>query len=177
MELKGSKTEKNLLAAFAGESMAANRYYYHGAAAKQEGYEQISAIFEETSYNEREHAKRIFKFLGGNGTTAENLKSAAEGEHEEWSFIYKEMEQVAKEEGFSDIAAFFKHVATVEDAHEKRYLALLKLLEEGKVFRDTEQTVWICRNCGYIHVGAQPPAVCPVCQHPQAFFERKVENY
>lgn len=177
MELKGSKTEQNLLAAFAGESMAANRYYYHAAGAKSEGYEQIRAIFEETSYNEREHAKRIFKFLGGNGTTPQNLKSAAEGEHEEWSFIYKEMEQVAKEEGFTEIAAFFKSVATVEQAHEKRFLALHKLLADGNVFRDTEQTVWVCRNCGYIHVGAKPPETCPVCSHPQAFFEGKADNY
>lgn len=177
MELKGSKTESNLLAAFAGESMAANRYIFYAAAAKAEGYEQIKGIFEETAANEREHAKRIFKFLGGNGTTAENLKAGAEGEHEEWAVLYKDMEKVAKEEGFHDIAAFFKNVAEVEQEHEKRYQALLKLLEEGNVFRDTEKTVWICRNCGYVYVGEQPPQKCPVCIHPQAFFERKAENY
>jgi rubrerythrin len=176
MDLRGSKTEQNLLAAFAGESMASNRYIYHAAQAKQEGYEQIKGVFEETAQNEREHAKRIFKFLGGNGNTAENLKSAASGEHEEWAVLYKEMEQVAREEGFISIADFFKEVATVEEAHEKRFLALLKLLEEENVFRDTEQTVWICRNCGYIYVGAEPPKSCPVCLHPQAFFERKATN-
>lgn len=177
MELKGSKTEKNLLAAFAGESMAANRYMFHAAAAKQEGYEQIAGYFDETSYNEREHAKRVFKFLGGNGTTEENLQSAADGEHEEWTKIYTDMEQVAREEGFTQIATFFKYLATVEKEHEERFLDLLKLLKEGNVFRDTEQTVWVCRNCGYVYVGAEPPKSCPVCLHPQAFFERKAKNY
>lgn len=177
MELKGSQTEKNLLAAFAGESMAANRYLYYASAAKKEGYEQMRAIFEETSMNEREHAKRIFKFLSGIGTTEENLVAGAHGEHEEWSQMYPEMEKVAREEGFTDIAAFFKNVAEVEVEHEKRYLALLKLLRDGNVFRDTEQTVWVCRNCGYVYVGAEPPKVCPTCLHAQAYFERKPENY
>lgn len=176
MELRGSKTEQNLLAAFAGESMAANRYWLHSQVAKKEGYEQIKALFEETSYNERQHAKRIFRFLE-ECTTEENLESAAYGEHEEHTKIYPEMEQVAREEGFVEIAAFFKHVAEVEDAHEKRFLDLLQLLKDKKVFEGTEQTVWICRNCGYIYVGKEPPMNCPVCMHPQAFFERKPENY
>ena len=177
MELKGSKTEKNLLAAFAGESMAANKYLFFASAAKQEGYEQIHAIFEETSKNERAHAKRIFKFLSGIGTTEENLEAGVNGEHEEWSEIYPEMEKVAKEEGFNEIAAFFNYVGQVEVEHEKRFLALFNLLKDEKVFRDTEQTVWCCRNCGYIYVGAEPPKVCPTCLHPQAYFERKANNY
>lgn len=177
MKLIGSKTEANLLAAFAGESMAANRYLFYAAAAKTGGYEQIRSIFEETSMNEREHAKRIFKFLGGIENTEKNLVSAAEGEHEEWSVMYPEMEKIAKEEGFTDIAAFFNVVATVEVEHEKRFLALHKLLKENNVFRDTEQTVWCCRNCGYVYVGNEPPKVCPTCLHPQAFFERKADNY
>jgi len=176
MELRGSKTEKNLLAAFAGESMAANRYWLHSEVAKKEGYEQIKAIFEETTENEKQHAKRIFRFLE-DCHTEENLKSAALGEHEEHTKIYPEMERVATEEGFTEIASFFKHVTEVEAAHEKRFLALLQLLEEKKVFEGTEQTVWICRNCGYIYVGKEPPVTCPVCKHPKAFFERKAENF
>lgn len=177
MELKGSKTEQNLLSAFAGESMAANRYTFYSEKAHQEGYEQIKDIFAETAKNEVQHAKRILKFLQGIGTTEENLKAGAYGEHEEWADIYKEMEQVAREEGFTEIAEFFKQVATVEKEHEERYQALRKLLQEKKVFEGDEQTVWICKNCGYVTIGKQPPQVCPVCVHPQAYFERKPNNY
>lgn len=177
MELKGSKTEKNLLAAFAGESMAANRYEFFAGQAKKDGYEQIMGYFHETSLNERQHAKRMFQFLGGIGTTEDNLKSGATGEHEEWSNIYKEMEEVAQTEGFTEISAFFKHLATVEKEHEERYLALLNLLKTNRVFQTTEQTVWVCRNCGYVHVGQEAPMSCPVCAHPQSYFERKKDNY
>ena len=177
MEMKGSKTEQNLLAAFAGESMAANRYDFFGEKAGKDGYEQIKGIFKETAENERQHAKRMFHFLDALGETEENLKAAAFGEHEEWSDIYREMEQVAQSEGFSEIAVFFKNLASVEKEHEARFQALLQLLEEGKVFSGTEQTVWMCRNCGYVYVGKEPPKVCPVCQYPQGFYERKPNNY
>lgn len=177
MELTGSKTEKNLLAAFAGESMARNRYTFYSDQAKKDGYEQISAIFYETAENERAHAKIILKFLSGIGTTAENLKAGAMGEHEEWANMYKEMEQVAKEEGFTDIAAFFKMVAEIEEEHEKRYLKLLDQVEKNEVFKEEKKTIWICRNCGHIHFGENPPETCPVCKHPMAYFERKAENY
>lgn len=177
MELKGSKTEKNLLAAFAGESMAANRYDFYAGQAKKEGYEQIMGYFKETAHNERQHAKCMFRFLDGIGTTEENLKSGATGEHEEWSTIYQEMETVAKEEGFANISGFFKLLSTVEKDHEERYLALLNLMKTNRIFQTTEETVWICRNCGYVHVGKEAPEKCPVCSHPQGFFERKKENY
>ncbi|WP_313525295.1 rubrerythrin [Anaerotignum sp.] len=177
MELKGSKTEQNLISAFEGESMAANRYKFYAEKAHEEGYEQIKGVFTETSDNEVQHAKRIFNFLSGVGTTEENLKAGAYGEHEEWSDIYKSMEATAREEGFTEIAAFFKNVASVEKEHEERYQALLKLLQDKKVFEGDETTVWICRNCGYVHVGKEPPKKCPVCLHPQAYFERKPENY
>lgn len=177
MELKGSKTEKNLLAAFAGESMARNRYTFYSGQAKKEGYEQIAAIFYETAENEKEHAKVILKFLSGIGTTAENLNAGAMGEHEEWSNMYKEMEKVASEEGFTDIASFFKMVAEVEEEHEKRYLKVLEHVEKNEVFKEEKKTSWKCRNCGYIHYGEIPPQTCPVCKHPMAYFERQAENY
>ncbi len=171
MELKGSKTEKNLQAAFAGESQARNKYTYFASKAKKEGYEQISAIFTETAANEKEHAELWFKYLGGIGTTAENLKAAAAGENEEWTDMYVRFANEAKEEGFDDIAARFAGVGAIEKEHEKRYLALLKDLEEGKVFKKDGVVIWKCRNCGHIHVGTEAPQVCPVCSHPQAYFE------
>ncbi len=177
MKLKGSKTEQNLLAAFAGEAMASTRYDFYAKQASKEGYEQIKGIFEETAFNERQHAKRIFQFLDGIGTTRENLKAGADGEHEEWAVIYSDMEKTAQEEGFLEIAAFFKNLASVELQHENRYLKLAELLENGNVFRDSEQTVWVCRNCGYVHVGTVPPEKCPLCLHPQSYFERKANNY
>ena len=171
MELKGSKTEKNLQAAFAGESQARNKYTYFASKAKKEGYEQISAIFTETAANEKEHAELWFKYLGGIGTTAENLKAAAAGENEEWTDMYVRFANEAKEEGFDDIAARFAGVGAIEKDHEKRYLALLKDLEDGKVFKKDGVVIWKCRNCGHIHVGTEAPQVCPVCAHPQAYFE------
>ena len=171
MELKGSKTEKNLQAAFAGESQARNKYTYFASKAKKEGYEQISAIFTETAANEKEHAELWFKYLGGIGTTAENLKAAAAGESEEWTDMYVRFANEAKEEGFDDIAARFAGVGAIEKEHEKRYLALLKDLEDGKVFKKDGVVIWKCRNCGHIHVGTEAPQVCPVCAHAQAYFE------
>ena len=176
MELKGSKTEKNLQAAFAGESQARNKYTYFASKAKKEGYEQISAIFTETAANEKEHAELWFKYLGGIGTTAENLKAAAAGENEEWTDMYVRFANEAKEEGFDDIAARFAGVGAIEKEHEKRYLALLKDLEEGKVFKKDGVVIWKCRNCGHIHVGTEAPQVCPVCAHPQAYLEVVSEN-
>lgn len=177
MELKGSKTEQNLLAAFAGESMARNRYEFFASTAKKEGYEMVKGVFEETAANEKEHAERIFKFLSGIGTTAENLTAGANGEHEEWADIYKEMERVAKEEGFTEIAGFFKTVSEVEREHEERYRAVLGLLNEGKMFKADGEVYWKCRNCGYVHKGKEAPELCPVCKHKQAYFERKCENW
>ena len=171
MELKGSKTEKNLQAAFAGESQARNKYTYFASKAKKEGYEQISAVFTETAANEKEHAELWFKYLGGIGTTAENLKAAAAGENEEWTDMYVRFANEAKEEGFDDIAARFAGVGAIEKEHEKRYLALLQDLEDGKVFKKDGVVIWKCRNCGHIHVGTEAPQVCPVCAHPQAYFE------
>jgi rubrerythrin len=171
MELKGSKTEKNLQAAFAGESQARNKYTYFASKAKKEGYEQISAIFTETAANEKEHAELWFKYLGGIGTTAENLKAAAAGENEEWTDMYVRFANEAKEEGFDDIAARFAGVGAIEKEHEKRYLALLKDLEDGKVFKKDGVVIWKCRNWGHIHVGTEAPQVCPVCAHAQAYFE------
>lgn len=177
MELKGSKTEANLLTAFAGESQARNKYSYFSSVAKKEGYEQIAAIFQETADNEKEHAKRIFKFLKGIGTTAENLKEAAAGENYEWTSMYKEFEAIAREEGFVEIADFFQSVATVEKEHEKRYRALLENLENGKVFKKDREAEWKCRNCGHVYVGEEAPEVCPTCAHPRAYFELRCENY
>ena len=177
MELKGSKTEANLWIAFAGESQARNKYTYFASKAKKEGYEQIAAIFEETAGNEKEHAKMWFKELGGIGNTAENLKAAAAGENEEWTCMYKEMAETAREEGFTRIAALFEMVAKIEKEHEERYLKLLGNLENDLVFSAGEETIWVCRNCGHVHVGKTAPKMCPVCAHPQAYFERKAQNY
>lgn len=178
-ELKGSKTEQNLMTAFAGESQARNKYTYFASAAKKEGYEQIAAIFEETAGNEKEHAKMWFKYLNGGSVpkTAENLKAAAAGEHGEWTEMYAEFAKVAKEEGFDEIAFKFAAVAEIEKAHEERYLALLANIENDKVFSREEKKVWVCRNCGKIVVAEKAPAKCPVCDHPQAYFELKATNY
>ncbi|SHJ74524.1 rubrerythrin [Desulfofundulus thermosubterraneus] len=175
--LAGSRTEANLKAAFAGESQARNKYTYFASEAKKAGYEQIAAIFQETADNEKEHAKRILKFLGGIGDTAANLEAAAQGENYEWTTMYKEFAAVAREEGFTEIAAFFEGVARVEEEHERRFRALLQNLREGKVFKKEGSVRWKCRNCGHIHEGAEAPKVCPVCNHPQAFFELLCENY
>lgn len=179
MELKGSKTEKNLQEAFAGESQARNKYTYFASKAKKEGYEQIAAIFEETAENEKEHAKMWFKYLhdGEVPTTVENLKAAAEGENFEHTTMYKKMAEEAREEGFTEIAAKFELVAKIEAEHEKRYLQLLEKVEGGKVFIAEDVVVWKCRNCGHIHVGKQAPKICPTCAHPQSYFEVRVVNY
>ena len=179
MELKGSKTEKNLMEAFAGESQARNKYTYWASKAKKEGYEQIAAIFLETADNEKEHAKMWFKELQGGEilSTKENLLQAAMGEHEEWTDMYKRMAEEAKEEGFDRIARLFEGVAKIEKEHEERYRKLLASLDEGKVFVKDDIVVWKCRNCGHIHVGKFAPKVCPVCSHAQAYFEVKAENY
>ena len=179
MELKGSKTEKNLQAAFAGESQARNKYTYFASKARKEGYEQIAAIFEETAENEKEHAKMWFKLLNNDDvpSTIENLKAAAEGENFEWTDMYKKMAEDAREEGFVAIAAKFELVAKIEAEHEKRYLELLNKVEGGKVFVAEDVVVWKCRNCGHIHVGKEAPRVCPACAHPQSYFELRAKNY
>lgn len=190
MTIKGTKTEQNLLKSFAGESQARNRYTFFASVAKKEGYEQIAAVFMETAEQEKEHAKRFFKFLEGGpleitatfpagkiGTTAENLKAAAEGENEEWSDMYPEFAAVAEEEGFTAIAAVFRNIATVEAEHEKRYRTLLARVEAGKVFERNEEILWQCRNCGFVYKGKTAPKACPACAHPQAFFEEKKNNY
>lgn len=177
MELKGSKTEANLWKAFAGESMARNKYTYYASKAKKEGYEQIAAIFLETADNEKEHAKLWFKALEGIGDTPANLLAAATGENEEWTAMYKEMAETARAEGFDKLAALFEGVGQIEKEHEERYRALLRNLEEGMVFQKDGVYIWKCRNCGHIHVGKEAPEVCPVCNHPQAYFELKAENF
>ena len=177
MELKGSKTEKNLYAAFAGESQARNKYTYFASVAKKEGYEQIAAIFEATANNEKEHAKMWFKALGALGDTAANLKSAAEGENYEWTDMYAGFAKDAEEEGFTTLAAQFRLVAQIEKSHEERYLALLNNVEMQKVFEKSEEIMWECRNCGHLVIGKKAPKVCPVCAHPQAYFEERKENY
>ncbi|MBR5783243.1 MAG: rubrerythrin family protein [Clostridia bacterium] len=178
MELRGSKTEKNLLEAFAGESMARNKYTYFASKAKKEGYEQIAAIFQATADNEKEHAKIWFKLLeGGIGSTLQNLKAAAEGENGEWTDMYARMAREAREEGFDDIAKLFDGVAAIEKEHEERYLALVANIENGTVFKKDSKVVWICRNCGHIVDAAEAPKGCPVCAHPQAYFELRVINY
>lgn len=178
MELKGSKTEANLMAAFSGESEARNKYTYFASKAKKEGYEQIAAIFEETAANEKEHAKIWFKELDGIHDTMTNLKAAAAGENFEWTDMYARMAKEAEEEGFTRIAALFRMVGAVEKEHEARYLKLLANMEQDLVFRtNDDQTIWVCRNCGHVHVGKTAPKVCPVCAHPQAYFERKANNY
>ena len=173
----GTQTEKNLLAAFAGESQARNKYTYFASKAKKEGYEQISAIFLRTADNEKEHAKLWFKELAGIGDTAENLKAAAEGENYEWTDMYEEFAKTAEKEGFTDLAKKFRGVAAIEKRHEERYRALLKNVETKEVFAKSSVKVWECRNCGHIVVGEKAPDVCPVCDHPQAYFEMSEENY
>ena len=188
--LKGTQTEKNLLTSFAGESQARMRYTYFASVAKKEGYEQISAIFQETADQEKEHAKRMFKWLEGGmveitakypagviGTTAENLKAAAAGENEEWTTDYPHFADVADAEGFPAIAIMYRNIAVAEKAHEERYLAFLANIENGTVFKKEEETVWQCRNCGYVHVSKEAPEACPACVHPQAHFEVKKTNY
>ena len=188
--IKGTKTEKNLLTSFAGESQARMRYTYFASAAKKEGYEQISAIFTETADQEKEHAKRMFKWLEGGmveitasypagviGNTLENLKAAAAGENEEWTKDYPHFADVADEEGFPEIAAMYRNIAVAEKGHEERYQAFVKNIEAGAVFAKDEEVVWQCRNCGYIFVGKQAPEQCPACLHPQAYFEIKKENW
>ena len=177
MELKGTKTEKNLMAAFAGESQARNKYSYFASVAKKEGYEQIAAIFEETANNEKEHAKMWFKELGGLGDTAANLKAAAEGENYEWTDMYATFAAEAEEEGFKALAAKFRMVAAIEKSHEERYLKLLNNVEMQKVFEKAEETMWVCRNCGHLVMGKKAPGACPVCAHPQSFFEVHADNY
>ena len=179
MELKGSKTEANLLAAFAGESQARNKYTYYASKAKKDGYEQIAAIFEETAANEKEHAKMWFKLLHGGDIpgTMENLEDAAAGENYEWTDMYAEFAKTAKEEGFNHIAYLFEEVAKIEKEHEERYRKLIGNIEEGIVFSRDGDKIWKCRNCGHIHIGKEAPEVCPVCAHPKSFFEIKAENY
>jgi rubrerythrin len=177
--MKGTNTEKNLLAAFAGESQARNKYTYFASKARKDGYEQVAAFFEETAHNEREHAKIWFKLLCGGEipSTPDNLKAAAEGEHFEWADMYKRMAAEAREEGFDRIALLFEQVGRIEKEHEERYLKLLKNIEEGKTFAREEKSAWHCRNCGFITNSETAPKVCPVCVHPQSFFELKSENY
>ena len=190
MELKASQTEKNLLTAFAGESQARNRYTYFASQARKEGYEQIAAIFEETANQEKEHAKREFKFLQGGeveiaaafpagviGSTSENLKAAAAGENYETTEMYPGFARVAEEEGFSEIAEVFRDIAVAEARHRDRYLALEKNIAEGKVFKREKSVRWVCRNCGYVHEGPEAPEICPACAHPQAHYELEAANY
>ena len=188
--IRGTKTEKNLLTSFAGESQARMRYTYFASVAKKEGYEQIAAIFQETADQEKEHAKRMFKWLEGGmveitacypagviGTTAENLKAAAAGENEEWTADYPRFADIADAEGFPAIAVMYRNIAIAEKGHEERYLALLKNIENGTVFKKTEVTTWQCRNCGFVYTGTDAPELCPACLHPQAHFEVKKNNY
>ena len=188
--IKGTRTEQNLLKSFAGESQARNRYTFFASVAKKEGYEQVAAIFLETAEQEKEHAKRFFKFLEGGmveitasypagiiGTTTQNLLAAAEGENEEWDILYPEFAKIAQEEGFMEIAAVFKMIAKVELQHETRYRKLLANIENGTVFKKSEQIEWQCRNCGYVHTGEGAPQTCPACAHPQAYFEPMKQNY
>ena len=177
MELKGTKTEQNLMTAFAGESQARNKYTYFASVAKKEGFEQIAAIFEETANNEKEHAKLWFKALGGLSDTAANLAAAAEGENYEWTDMYDTFAKEAEEEGFTALARQFRAVAAIEKAHEERYRKLLSNVEMQQVFEKSEQTMWECRNCGHLVVGTKAPAACPVCAHPQSFFEVRKTNY
>ncbi len=179
MELKGSKTEQNLMAAFAGESQARNKYTYYASKAKKDGYEQIAALFEETANNEKEHAKMWFKELHGGEvpTTTENLKDAADGENYEWTDMYEGFAKTAEEEGFKALAAKFRAVGEIEKHHEERFRRLLKNIEDEVVFSKDGERIWICRNCGHVVVGKNAPKICPVCAHPQSFFEIKAENY
>jgi rubrerythrin len=188
--IKGSRTEMNLLKAFAGESQARNRYTYFASQARKEGFEQIAALFEETADNEKEHAKVFFKYLEGGmveitasypagkiGKTEENLLEAAEGEKAEWGSIYPEFEKIAREEGFGDVASSFKEIAEVEEKHEKRYRKLLENIKKNMVFKKDKVVRWKCRNCGYVHEGKDAPDTCPACKHPQSYYEVMVENY
>lgn len=188
--IKGTRTEKNLLTSFAGESQARMRYTYFASVAKKEGYEQIAAIFTETADQEKEHAKRMFKQLEGGsveitasypagviGNTLENLKAAAMGEHEEWSLDYPKFADIAEEEGFTEIALMYRNIAVAEKGHEERYLAFVRNIEENKVFAKEEEVVWQCRNCGFIYTGKEAPEVCPACAHPQAHFEVMKQNW
>ena len=177
MNLKGSKTEQNLMAAFAGESQARNKYDYYASKAKKDGYEQIASIFQETANNEKEHAKLGFKLFHGINDTLDNLLDAAAGENYEWTEMYKGFAEVADEEGFHDIAEKFRGVAAIEKTHEERYNKLATAVKGGEVFVKLTESVWVCRNCGHIHVGKEAPKVCPVCAHPQAYFELRCENY
>ena len=190
MSIKGTQTEQNLLKAFAGESQARNRYTFFASKARKDGFEQIAAFFEETAAQEKEHAKLFFKFLEGGmveitatfpagviGSTAENLLASAEGEHEEWDLVYPEFAQIAEKEGFAKIAEAFKLVATVEKAHEERFRKLLQNIENGKVFQRSDKREWSCRNCGFVHNDEKSPEICPCCDHPQAFFELKADNF
>ncbi len=188
--LKGTKTEKNLLKSFAGESQARNRYTYFAKQAKKEGYEKVKIIFEETANQEKEHAKRMFKFLEGGdleitvtypagkiGTTSENLEASVIGEHEEYSILYPEFAKIADEEGFPEIATMYRNIANAEKHHKERYDELLQLIKNNKMFKSEGKTMWRCLNCGYIHEGEQPPEKCPACLHPQAYFERLNNNW
>lgn len=177
MDIKGTKTEKNLATAFAGESQARNKYTYFASVAKKEGYEQIAAIFETTANNEKEHAKLWFKALGGIGDTTANLNAAAEGENYEWTDMYDTFAKEAEEEGFTALAAQFRMVGAIEKSHEERYRALLNNIEMKSVFEKSEMTMWECRNCGHLVMGKKAPEVCPVCQHPKSYFEVRKENY
>ena len=177
MKYTGTQTEKNLMAAFAGESQARNKYTYFASKAKKEGYEQIAALFQKTADNEKEHAKMWFKELEGIGTTAENLKAAADGENYEWTDMYAGFAETAEAEGFPELAAKFRMVAEIEKKHEERYRALLQNVETAQVFAKSEVKVWECRNCGHIVVGTNAPEICPVCAHPQSYFEIHAENY
>ncbi len=179
MELKGSKTESNLMAAFAGESQARNKYTYYASKARKDGYEQIAAIFEETANNEKEHAKIWFKELHGGDVpdTHTNLEDAAAGENYEWTDMYQEFAKVAKEEGFDRIANLFESVGKIEKEHEERYRKLITNIDEGLVFSSEGDTIWVCRNCGHVVVGKKAPEICPVCKHAKSYFERKAENY
>jgi rubrerythrin len=179
MELKGSKTEANLMAAFAGESQARNKYTFYASAAKKEGYNQIGDFFLETAENEKAHAKIWFQLLHGGdiSPTADNLADGAAGEHYEWTEMYKGFAATAREEGFNRIAFLFEAVAKIEKEHEERYLALLKTLKDGKIFESDESEIWICKECGYIHIGKKAPEKCPVCDHPKAYFTRRVKGY
>lgn len=179
MNLKGTKTEKNLQEAFAGESQARNKYTYYASKAKKDGYEQIAAFFEETAGNEKEHAKMWFKYLhdGSVPSTIENLKDAAAGEHGEWTEMYARMAKEAREEGFEEIARKFELVGDIEKRHEERYLALLKNIEDKTVFAKNEEKMWICRNCGHVHIGKDAPEKCPTCDHPQSYFEVLNNNF
>ena len=177
MELRGSKTEKNLMEAFAGESQARNKYTYFASVAKKEGFEQISEIFQKTADNEKEHAKMWFKELKGIGDTKQNLKAAADGENYEWTDMYEQFAKDAEEEGFTALAAKFRMVAAIEKSHEERYRALLNNIEMQQVFEKSEEKMWECRNCGHLVIGKKAPEVCPVCNHPQSYFEVRKENY